>query len=109
MPPLTLSHSTSTVPLKRARSAGVSDTIRVVKSAAPDGVTLHRPPGLSLAAETVGRRRPGDEEFLGNITDAGYVEGAQQECGFPGRRCGRNRNSADRHVRIITPPALWPV
>ena len=47
MPPLTLSHSTRTVPLNRARSAGVRTTIRVVYSALPLGVTSHRPSGPS--------------------------------------------------------------
>ena len=71
----------------------------------------HAPPAIraELGSGTVGRRRPGARELFGNITDAGYVEGAQQECGLPGRRCGRSRNSADRHVRIIAPPALSSV
>lgn len=45
MPPLTLSHSTSTVPLNRAGSVGVNTTVRVVKSAEPEGVTSQRPSG----------------------------------------------------------------
>jgi hypothetical protein len=51
MPPLTFSHSTSTVPLNCVRSAGVSMTIRVAKSAESAGVTLHRPSGPSSAAD----------------------------------------------------------
>jgi hypothetical protein len=47
MPPLTLSHSTSTVPLNRAGSTGVSATIRVVYSAVSEGVTCQQPSALN--------------------------------------------------------------
>jgi hypothetical protein len=42
-PPLTLSHSTSTVPLNRERSSGVRTRTRVVNGAEPASVKAQRP------------------------------------------------------------------
>jgi hypothetical protein len=49
-PPLTLSHSTTTVPLKSRGRVGRLTTIRVVNSAGAVGSTVQRPSDVSGAA-----------------------------------------------------------
>ena len=49
-PPLTFSHSTTTVPLNRLGDVGRSTTMRVLYAAVSPGVTVHRPSLPSGAA-----------------------------------------------------------
>ena len=81
MPPLTLSHSTSTVPLNAAGSVGTRAAMprRVVggvgRADGPVPVAVQRP------GRGVGRRGPGHEVFGDGVAEVGHVEGPEQQGG----------------------------
>jgi len=82
MPPLTLSHSTSTVPLNCARSAGVSTTIRWCNQRCPTALhSIGRPGSTVLPGYRTTQCRK--RRTLRDIAHAANVEGAQQQMRLP--------------------------
>ena len=88
MPPLTLSHSTTTVPLKPSTGFQDDDANGVVGRAGR--CCLPAAVGAVITDRCVACRGSGDEELVVGVADVGEVVGAQQQP-RPARRMGDHR------------------